>query len=149
MTMCYSNHDANCDFFSILLNESNFLILHLKESHLAKIDQSKIYINTPWSFLTSIVLLYFIVILSTIAHYKIKFKVFDDSTLVLLVIASNEKQKQNVILPKPQKDIPLRVFLNQIAISRTNLQSQYQNFPNRDLKLLSGDRNLLSSDQYS
>ena len=74
---------------------------------------------------------------------------FDDSTLVLLVIASNEKQKQNVILPKPQKDIPLRVFLNQIAISRTNLQSQYQNFPNRDLKLLSGDRNLLSSDQYS
>ena len=43
MTMCYSNHDANCDYFSILLNESNFLILHLKESHLAKIDQSKIY----------------------------------------------------------------------------------------------------------
>ena len=74
---------------------------------------------------------------------------FDDSTLVLLVIASNEKQKQNVILPKPQKDIPPRVFLNQIAISRTNLQSQYQNFPNRDLKLLSGGRNLLSSDQYS
>ena len=71
MTMCYSNHDANYDDFSILLNESNFLILHLKESHLAKIGQSKIYINTPWSFLTSIVLLYFIVILSTIAHYKI------------------------------------------------------------------------------